>query len=307
MSAQGLSVASAPAATALGEGASAPAPASNDAAPAGGIKGAVPPHYSLKEGDVDPELGKTVQDIIMSTEEFVVYVDTDQYVQWLTVEPYEKPKHRGEVLSRATILEAQSKFITDTATLREVRRIIAEAIAQCLDRQPKEDSLRLLREAEQQIAARNKEVAWQWYFKAAYQVAGVAIAVFILIWALRVPLTSYFGNNAIEIALGALCGPLGSLLSATSRANRLVLDANAGQRIHTFEGLSRIGVGMVGALFVALATKGGLIMGGMHFAGSPLSLMLALCVAAGASERLVPSLVTSFEKAALVPQGHAAG
>ena len=305
MSAQGVSEPSATS-SAPGGDPGAPAPASNDAA-APGITRAVPPHYSLKEGDVDPELGKTVQDLIMATEEFVVYVDTEQDVQWQTVEPYEKPKHRGEVLSRATILEAQSKFITDTKTLRAVRRIIAEAIAQCLDRQSKEDSLRLLREAEQQISARNKEVAWQWYFKAAYLVAGLAIAVFILIWALRVPLIDYFGRNAIGVVLGALCGPLGSLLSATSRANRLVLDANAGQRIHTFEGLSRIGVGMVGALFVALATKGGLIMGGMHFAGSSLSLMLALCVAAGASERLVPSLVTSFEKAALAPHGHAVG
>ena len=57
-----------------------------------------------------------------------------------------------------------------------------------------------------------------------------------------------------------------------------------------FEGLCCIGVGIVHALFFALAIKGWLIMGGMTFQGGLLALMLVQCVAAGAIERLVPAL-----------------
>jgi hypothetical protein len=257
-----------------------------------------PPHYELKQGAHDPELNKMVEHVILATDDFVVYLDSEMYVQWHTVDGYEPSPNRGDVLSRATILEAQSSFIQDKERLCVVRRMIAEAVAQCLDKQPILASNRLLREAEQKIEARNKEVSWQWYFTAAYITVGVCIFLVLLMWLFRSCIVKYLGNTGVEVILGSLCGPMGALLSATSRANRLVMDANAGRNIHQFEGLCRIGVGIVGALFVALAIKGGLIMGGITFQGSPLALMLALCVAAGASERLVPSLVVAFEKLA---------
>jgi len=263
-----------------------------------------PAHYDLKQGDHDPELNKKVEHVILATDDFVVYLDSEMYVQWHTVDGYEPPEHRGDVLSRATILEAQSSFIQDKERLCGVRRLIAEAVAQCLDKQSKSASNLLLREAEQKVEARNKEVSWQWYFTAAYITAGVSIVLVLVMWLFRQCFVRYLGNTGVEVILGALCGPMGALLSATSRANRLVMDANAGRNIHQFEGLCRIGVGIVGALFVALAIKGGLIMGGMTFQGSPLALMLALCVAAGASERLVPSLVVAFEKLAVTQGTH---
>lgn len=107
------------------------------------------------------------------------------------------------------------------------------------------------------------------------------------------------GATAFDIILGVLCGALGSLLSTTTRANRLVMDTYAGRNIHQLEGFSRIGAGLIGALFVALAIKSGLIMEGVQFVCGRLSLLLALCIAAGASERLVPSLVDAFEKTVL--------
>jgi hypothetical protein len=261
-----------------------------------------PAHYDLKQGSHDPELNKTVEHVILATDDFVVYLDLEMDVQWHSVDGYEPPEHCGDVLSRATILEAQSSFIKDKVRLCGVRRLVAEAIAQCMHKQPRSASNLLLREAEQKLEARNKEVSWQWYFTAAYITTGVSILLVLGMWLFRPWFVKYLGNTGVEVILGALCGPLGALLSATSRANRLVMDANAGRNIHQFEGLCRIGVGIVGALFVALAIKGGLIMGGMTFQGSPLALMLALCVAAGASERLVPSLVVAFEKLA-VSQG----
>lgn len=263
-----------------------------------------PPHYDLKQGILDPELNKTVEHVILATDDFVVYLDSEMDVQWHSVDGYEPPQHCGDVLSRATILEAQSTFIKDKVRLCGVRRLVAEAIAQCMNKQPKSVSNLLLREAEQKLDARNKEVSWQWYFMAAYITAGVFIVLALIIWRYRPCFVDVLGSTGVDVLLGSLCGPLGALLSATSRANRLVMDANAGRIIHQFEGLCRIGVGMVGALFVALAIKAGLIMGGMTFQGSPLALMLALCVAAGASERLVPSLVVAFEKLAITDGPH---
>jgi hypothetical protein len=165
-----------------------------------------------------------------------------------------------------------------------------------LEGNPEEVSIALLDEVERQLADRNREVAWRWYFSSAYGVTLFCVASVVLLWLYRAPARSTIGQTAFEVFMGTLCGAVGALLSTTSRGNRLVLDANAGASVHRLEGLSRVGAGLIGALMVALSIKGGLLMSGTRFLGSRLAVLLAFCVAAGASERLVPSLVMNMER-----------
>jgi hypothetical protein len=255
-------------------------------------------HYQLKAGDFDPELGKIILDLILNTEEFIVYVAADYSIQWHTTDDHEASEHHGEVLNRVGMMEAQSHFIEDKTTLLSVRRQIAEGLARCLDAHSRHDCMLVLDEAELQLKARNKETAWKWYFTSAYAVSGACIVIFGALWVFRAYVATALGTNAFEVSLGVLMGAIGALLSATTRADRLVMNAMAGKTILRLEGLSRIGAGLIGALFVALTVKSGIIMGGIHFAGSQLAVLLAMCLAAGASERLVPSLIETFEKIA---------
>ncbi len=257
--------------------------------------------FDLKDGAYDAELNKHVKALVMVTETFAVYVATDLSIQWRTTNEQVWSDSSGEVMNRVGLLETRSNFIADPATLAGVRRQIAEGLARSLDGQPIESSLSVLREAEFEIQARNKEVSWAWYFTAAYTVTLVSVVALVAFWLLRAPVREYIGTTAFDVVMGALCGTIGALLSVTSRGDRLVLDANAGMRIHRLEGLSRIGTGMAGAFLVALAIKSGALLGGVHFAGSQFALLLAFCVAAGASERLVPTLVTNFEETARRP------
>jgi len=157
----------------------------------------------------------------------------------------------------------------------------------------------VLKEVELEIKTRNKETSWSWYFSAAYKLTLGCAAILVVGWLARDQFRSFLGGEAFDVMLGALAGAIGALLSVTTRGNRLVMDANAGEKVHRLEGLSRIGTGVGGALFTALAIKSGVVLGGAHFSGNRLALVLAFCIVAGASERLVPSLVSSFEKAIL--------
>lgn len=262
-------------------------------------------HYSLKAGDIDPELNKKIYELVLNADEFVVYIAEDLTVQWRTTDQHQQPQHCGEVLGRAAVLEAQSQFILDRKILAPIRLQIAEAIARCFAGNSKADSMLLLQEVKKQLGARNKEVAWLWYFTAAYAITGICVVLLCIFWIYRQPLTVFWGTTAFEVILGSLCGPLGAILSATSRARHLVLDANAGRTILCLEGLSRIGAGIIGSAFIGLALKSGMIMGGVEFAGSKTALLLALCTAAGASERLIPSLISAFERTALDTEQHA--
>lgn len=264
-------------------------------------------HYHLKAGDVDPELNKTIEEIVLSTDDFVVYVDTEQAVQWRTADQHKQPEYCGEVLNMVASLEAQSQFISDPKVLRVIRRRIGEGLARCLSGYPKENSLAALREVNLELKARNKEVSWKWYFLSAIKLTSVLAGCFIVLWLARECAKDFVGKTAFDVGLGTICGAFGALLSVISRSNRLVMDANAGESLHKLEGLSRIGAGLVGALLVALSIKAGLILGGTHFSGSPLALLLAFCMVAGASERFVPSLIVKFEKASIVGEDTKSG
>lgn len=253
---------------------------------------------NLKDGDHDDALNKDIKVVVLVSGTFIVYIASDLSIQWRTTSAHEWVSNSGEVLNRVAILETRSRFIKDLLALEAVRRQIAEGLVRCLDDRSIDGANVILNEAKAEIAARNKELAWSWYFQAAYKVTlGCAVVIGVL-WLAREPVRSAIGSIAFEVLLGALCGAIGALLSVTIRGDRLNLDANAGASIHRLEGLSRIGAGFAGAALVALAIKSGALLGGMHFEGNQFSLLLFFCIVAGASERLVPALIDKYDKVA---------
>jgi hypothetical protein len=256
----------------------------------------------LNEGDTDPALNKTIKTLILATHFFIVFVATDLSIQWRTTNGYVAPEHLGDVLNKVAVLEVRSQFISDPVALGNIRRQIAESLARCLDGQSIKSSWTALKEVEIEIGKRNKETSWSWYFSTAYKLTLACAVTLAIMWFFRVWVRGVLGHTAFDVVLGALCGAVGALLSVTTRGDRLVMDANAGRKLHQLEGVSRIGAGVGGALFAGLAIKSGLILGGAHLAGNPLALILACSIAAGASERLVPSLVKTFEHA-MAPTG----
>jgi hypothetical protein len=164
----------------------------------------VPDHYALKKGVIDHELNKIVEEIILNTDNFVVYIASDYSVQWRTADSHVSSEHQGEILNQVALLEAQTQFITDNDARRIIKCQIAEGLARCLDGYDKENSLAILREVELQLKARNKETSWKWYFKSAYVLTLACLAAFALLWVFRDQAKYVVGATAHEVILGAL-------------------------------------------------------------------------------------------------------
>lgn len=248
---------------------------------------------SLKAGDKDDDLNKVVSEIILCSEKFVVYLDSDNFVQWKS---NVDAKNAGRVLNVVARLEAQSQFIQDKGTLKAIRLRIGTALARCFDGGEESEYNLAFKEVEADIKARNLEVSWRWYFMSAIKLTGFCVFMIIIAWLFRTGVISIIGSNAFYIALGTMCGSIGALLSVMSRSNRLVVDANAGEFLHELEGNARIIAGLIGAFLVCLAIKAKVISTGINFSGSELSFMLLFSIVAGASERLVPSLIINVDK-----------
>ncbi|MEL4294461.1 hypothetical protein [Shewanella xiamenensis] len=253
-------------------------------------------YYHLKAGDTDTDLNKHILEVILGSENFCVYLDTDCFVQWKTSDEHQGHSSFGAILNKVASLEAQSQFIVEPSELRTVRRRIGEGLARCLSGYSAEDSFAALHEVEADIKAKNRVVSWRWYFISAMKLTGAAVILFGLMWLFRICINSFIGETAFEIILGTLCGSMGALLSVMTRSDRLVIDANAGEFLHHLEGYSRIVAGLIGGFLVALAVKAKIFSGGVTFSGNELALMLLFCTIAGASERLVPSLIMRVDK-----------
>src|SRR5215831_9149715 len=69
---------------------------------------------SLREGCTDPCLNKTVHWLISSDDDYIVYVDQDDYVEW-TMNENSRLDENGALLTRVGQLEAaQTKHLTPT-------------------------------------------------------------------------------------------------------------------------------------------------------------------------------------------------
>ena len=185
---------------------------------------------------------------------------------------------------------------TNGETKKHFHRLIAEGLARYLDSSSLKQAKDALDVAEREIRELSLKISWRWYFNAAYLLTALSVLSLTFMWGFRHPLRTAIGSTAFDIIFSALIGPIGALISVIARGDRITLDANAGLSLHVTEGVARIVVGMCGSGLVALAIKAGIFAGGFAFKGSVFASLLTFALAAGASERIVPSLIDRVER-----------
>lgn len=270
---------------------------------ADGSKTIKQPHYvddyrALSEGDHDPSLKKDIKTLIIKDEAFIVYLDKEMCVQWSTNRKYDPARFSvdfGKVTNRIGLLESLSKYLLSDPQLEIIRRLLGEGMARLIDDSHSANAQAILDEAEKYLRDRSVERGRIWYISAA-AVATILILLFtFLFWIFRDSLLPNLGYTAIEVAIGTGLGSLGAFISILLRIAKLNIDSLAGMPVHLFEGAIRIIAGTAGALLFAVAIKSNLILGAINSQEKSLALLVAICLVAGASERLVPNLIKNIE------------
>lgn len=246
------------------------------------------------EGDIDPTLNKTIRTLIDCDTGYLVYLDEDLCVQWTFNE--DSPSGFDDVANRIGRLETLS--ITQLLPLQQepFERLLAESMARILGDQNEEKAKASLDEAEAYLKARGTENARRWFLNGVGKIALPALVVTgVLLLALN-SISAALWRDILEILSATGIGALGAFLSVASRTEAITFEPAAGPSIHEFEGGVRVVVGMAGALLVALAIKADLLLGIFHSLTRPFLALLVACLVAGASERLVPSLINTMGK-----------
>jgi hypothetical protein len=250
------------------------------------------------EGDLEPTLNKRINALIDCTNDYIVYLDDDLYVEWsFTHDHGDSPDGFDEVANRIGHLETLSITQLSRDQREPFARLLAEAMARILGDRDEGKAEAVLDKAEAYLKARGTENARRWYLQGSGIVALMALAVAAMLLLIRSRVANPGWLGALDIMIGTAMGSLGALISIGSRAESIHLEPVAGPKIHKFEGMVRLMAGMAGAFFAALAIKADLLLGVFQSLSHPFLALIVACIVSGASERLVPGLIRKMGKA----------
>lgn len=240
--------------------------------------------------------------LILSTKEFVVWIDKEGDLDWETTpsyddtvatqQRYDGSKHNS-MINEAVLLEGTPTEGLSADTALRFKRLIGQAIACSLD-QDYRSAARMLAAARQYLRARSEEQSRYWYLTASFATTVPLAVGGLLIWLERPLSEAVLGVDGMWLALACASGAIGALLSVIARSGKLKFDSTAGRRLHYLEGGSRIVAGSIAGLVVALAVKSHVILALPTQGGNLHDVMLVAALAAGAGERLAGSIISKF-------------
>ncbi|MFZ2396430.1 MAG: hypothetical protein WAW09_09115 [Smithella sp.] len=238
--------------------------------------------------------------LILSTNDFIVFIDSDIDVDWETSDDYDKRGHENltkhnAILNRAASLECIPNAHQSNQIRLNFKRMIAEGVARSL-KHDYDNADKMLNEAELYIRNRNIETARFWQLTSSC-ICGVVSLIFVLVlWSFRNGIIELLGSTAFYVLVGAVSGSIGSTLSIILRMGRSKITSEAERKLHILEAVSKNLGGCISGLIISLLIKMGVVVPIFESVKMTNIAMIAGAFIAGASERWAPSLISQFEK-----------
>lgn len=231
---------------------------------------------------------------------YIVFIDHVDDLDWRRddkAEEFTKSAnydcHVSELQSEVSALEPLVKnWPTDVKC--SAKRILGEALATVFgcDR---DNAWRAIKKAKQFIRDKGREVSRYWTLKACTAAAGIAgTAGLLAVWQ-SAALTRTFGHTAYLLFLAAAAGAVGALLSVILRLGNLIFDTSAEKRLHYAEGVTRIIAGAISGALVGALVKIGVFLPVFTQTEHLTTAICAAALIAGASERMVPTIIAKLE------------
>lgn len=199
--------------------------------------------------------------LILETDEFIVFLDSDLDIDWITLPSYDaegpkSPAEHNDVLNRAASLECVPNQHQNRSIRLNFKRMVGEAVARSLDHDY-DSAKKMLEQAR----------------------------LYMRVW----------GESAYFLVLAGVAGALGAVLSMIFRMGDTFPTSEAPMPLHILEAASRVFAGCFSGLLIAGSIKVGLVLPVFRNAGQTHLAMLIAGMVGGASERWAPSLIAKIE------------
>jgi hypothetical protein len=241
-----------------------------------------------------------IQHLVLSTNDFIVFIDSGIDIDWETSDEYDKRGHdnlekHNAILNRAASLECIPNAHQNDQIRLNFKRMIAEGVARSL-KHDYDNADKILNEAEIYIRNRNIETARFWQLTSSC-ICGMASSIFVLaLWCFRDGIIQSLGSTAFFILISAVSGSIGATLSIILRMGRSNITSAAERKLHILEAVSKNFGGCISGLIISLLIKIGVVVPMFESINMTNTAMIVGAIIAGASERWAPSLISQFEK-----------
>ena len=263
-------------------------------------------YASLRVGETDPRLGVKIKEILLVNRRCIVYIDEEFSLQWYWSFSLDA-KIAAPIFNRAGELEAKAQFLRhlkkpqeDQNTPRDLLnavRLIGEGVVALFSTQDLTYANAALDTADKFITQRAREVSRSWYF--------IPFLIFFAISIIGISLSYRFDTTMVKtIAVACMfAGGLGSFISRALDNDNTPVAATAGRALHWIEATLRWCIGLTAGLIVWLLITGNIAGSFLNTnagrdpnAGQNTFALIAIAILAGASERLLPSLIRTFDE-----------
>jgi hypothetical protein len=264
-------------------------------------------YQDFNAGDADPLVAVKIKEILIKADAYFVYIDQDLILRWHWNSSMD-PDIAAPIFNRASELQAKSEFLRQTRRERDLtsaRRLIGEGLVIMFSTRNKEYANAALDTAEKFITQIGTESSRGWYFGPFFILFAISVVTGLILYR--------HGHMAITTLPLACClaGGIGAFISTAIGNERIPCAPTAGRFLHLLEALLRYTIGFAAGLLVWLATSGNVVVGFLNLSsnsaaastspfpgnGLPTSVyaLLAVTMLAGASERLLPTLIGKFD------------
>lgn len=248
--------------------------------------------------------GLDVEHLVLSTKDFIVFVDSKLDVDWATSANYDEIGAKdltahNEILNKAAFLESLPSEKSCKKVKLHFKRMLGEGIVRSI-KHDYVSAQRMLETAESFIQARNSELARAWYLIGSGLFTTSILVFGIFIWINRSDLINFIGQNLFILFIAATAGSVGAMLSVIMRMGSTSLDSAAGRNLHFLESISKIVAGMISAVLVALAVNAEILLPVFNKIDNKTTAIVLAALVAGASERLAPSIIQTIEEKAVL-------
>lgn len=250
-------------------------------------------YASFRVGQRDPKMGVIIKEILFVNDHAIVYIDEGFCLQWHWCFELDA-KAAAPVFNRACELEAIAQFLRHQKNQQDLLsavRLIGEGVVELFSAKDNTYANAALDTADKFVTQRARDVSRRWYF--------IPFLMFFATSALVI-LVSYFLDSGMTKWVAIVCtfaGGIGSFISRALDNDNIPIAATAGRMLHRIEATLRWCIGLTAGLIVWLLVTGNVAGSFLNTtAGQNTFALIAIAILAGASERLLPSLIQSFDK-----------
>lgn len=250
---------------------------------------------TLKAGDVDPELNKTIKDVIMSSPHFIVYMDTESTIQWGTSN--ETNSNFDKIQNQVTYWELICNKIFEPKDAYSYKALLAEGLARILDGGDIKDAQAAIDNATEVIKKQGEPRLRQAYIRGSTRTALPLFVILVagLLFGWSGAKGIGLSDNAIEFILTGLLGGIGAFISTMTGVTKYAPDISISEGIYRIDGSLRIIYGVLAGALIALGIKANIIFGFIATSHNIYALAF-LSAIGGASEKMIPNIIKKIEE-----------